>query len=136
MKNNYQSIKAYWIPVLVVMLFALSGCGAATDTPSAGETPGAGTGETVQVTLSEFQITMPATLTAGPITFEVTNAGTFQHGLNIEGQGIEAELEQNLEPGETGILEVDLPAGTYEVYCPVGNHRSEGMELELTVSAP
>jgi uncharacterized cupredoxin-like copper-binding protein len=29
---------------------------------------------------------------------------------------------------------VDLKAGDYEFYCPVGNHRAEGMEGKLTVS--
>ena len=27
----------------------------------------------------------------------------------------------------------DLKAGTYTFYCPVGNHRAEGMEGTLTV---
>ena len=27
-----------------------------------------------------------------------------------------------------------LAPGTYEVYCPVGNHEDEGMRLELTVT--
>jgi uncharacterized cupredoxin-like copper-binding protein len=88
----------------------------------------------VDVSLTEFAIDMPTELPAGPTTFVVTNDGTIEHSLEIEGQGIEEELEPHLQPGESGTLEVDLAPGTYEVYCPVGNHREQGMELELTVA--
>ena len=88
----------------------------------------------VSVELVEFEIRMPEELPAGETTFEVTNAGTFPHNLEIEGQGVEAVLDANLEPGQSGTLEVELAAGTYEVYCPVGNHEAEGMRLEVTVT--
>jgi uncharacterized cupredoxin-like copper-binding protein len=88
----------------------------------------------VAVSLSEFAIDMPDSLPAGPTTFEVTNDGTIEHSFEIEGQGIEEELEHHLQPGETLTLQVDLAPGTYEVYCPVGNHREQGMERDLTVS--
>jgi uncharacterized cupredoxin-like copper-binding protein len=29
---------------------------------------------------------------------------------------------------------VTLQAGTYEVWCPIGNHRAMGMDTTLTVS--
>jgi uncharacterized cupredoxin-like copper-binding protein len=44
-------------------------------------------------------------------------------------------LPENLAPGASGTLTVDLAAGTYEVYCPVGNHADEGMRVDLTVTA-
>jgi uncharacterized cupredoxin-like copper-binding protein len=31
-------------------------------------------------------------------------------------------------------MTLDLQPGTYEVYCPVGNHEDMGMRLELTVT--
>jgi plastocyanin len=90
--------------------------------------------ETVAVSLMEFAIDMPSELPAGPTTFEITNDGTIEHNFEVEGQGIEEELPENLAPGATGTLTVDLAPGTYEVYCPVGNHEDEGMRLELTVT--
>jgi plastocyanin len=89
---------------------------------------------TVNVTLVSFQIEMPASLPAGPTTFTITNDGTHEHNFEVEGNGIEEKLEANLRPGESGTLEVDLQPGTYEVYCPVGDHRDQGMFLELTVT--
>jgi len=89
---------------------------------------------TVQVSLTEFEIDMPDSIPAGPTTFEVTNNGTVEHNFEVEGQGVEEELETNLQPGETGTLEVDLQPGTYEIYCPVADHEGQGMSLTLTVT--
>ena len=97
-------------------------------------TPTGAAGCLVEVTETEFAIEMPDTLPAGPVTFRVTNAGTIEHNFEVEGQGIEEELPANLQPGESGTLEVDLEPGTYEVYCPVGNHEAQGMRVELTVT--
>ncbi len=89
---------------------------------------------TVDVTLVSFQIEMPASLPAGPTTFTITNNGTHEHSFEVAGNGIEEKLEANLQPGESGTLEVDLPPGTYEVYCPVADHKDQGMLVELTVT--
>jgi uncharacterized cupredoxin-like copper-binding protein/streptogramin lyase len=91
-------------------------------------------GETVAVSLMEFAIDMPTELPAGPTTFEITNDGTIEHNFEVEGQGIEEALPENLAPGASGTLTVDLEPGTYEVYCPVDNHKGEGMRVELTVT--
>ena len=91
-------------------------------------------GEQVPVSLTEFAIDMPTTLTAGEVTFAVTNDGAITHSFEIENESIEEELETPLEPGQSGMLTVDLAPGTYEVYCPVGNHAEQGMEIEVTVA--
>lgn len=75
------------------------------------------------------------TLPVGPTVFEVTNNGTFEHNFEIEGQGIEQVLEQDLESGEARTLEADLQPGEYRIYCPVGNHAERGMELTLIVAS-
>jgi uncharacterized cupredoxin-like copper-binding protein len=63
----------------------------------------------------------------------VSNTGAETHGFEVEGQGIEEELEGELQPGDSGTLEVDLEPGTYTIYCPVNGHRGLGMELSVTV---
>jgi hypothetical protein len=87
-----------------------------------------------EVGLTEYQIEMPTSLSAGSQAFRVTNNGTTEHNFEVEGQGIEEQFETNLSPGETQTMELDLAPGTYEVYCPVGNHREQGMEMQLTVA--
>ncbi|HEV2129014.1 MAG TPA: cupredoxin domain-containing protein [Thermomicrobiales bacterium] len=111
------------------------------ETQAVGSTPAAATpgaspevAGMVQVELTEFEIRMPRELPAGQTTFEVTNVGSIEHNFEVEGQGIEREFEQNLQPSETKTMTVDLEPGTYEVYCPVGNHAEQGMRLELTVT--
>jgi uncharacterized cupredoxin-like copper-binding protein len=89
----------------------------------------------INVSETEFELT-PAnpTIQAGQATIEVSNDGETVHNLEVEGPNGEEELEDDLQPGETGTLEVDLSEpGTYEWYCPVGNHRDQGMEGEITV---
>jgi len=116
-----------------------------TETPVSGEepmgTPTAGgddssmmSGGQVPVSLAEFAISMPSTLPSGRVTFAVTNDGTITHSFEIEGNGIEKELKNPLEPGQTDMFSVNLTPGTYTVYCPIDDHRGQGMELEVTVA--
>lgn len=106
-----------------------------TDTEGMTDTTGSSTAAgAVQVSLIEYAIEMPTSIPAGPTTFEITNNGTEEHGFEIEGGEVEEALEPRLQPGETGTLQVDLPPGTYEVYCPVSDHADEGMRIELTVT--
>jgi uncharacterized cupredoxin-like copper-binding protein len=112
------------------------GLGGSAQTP-AGETatsPAPAQATTTEVGLSEYQIEMPTSLSAGSQAFSVTNNGTIEHNFEIEGQGIEESLGNNLSPGETQTMQLDLAPGTYEVYCLVDNHRGQGMEMQLTVT--
>jgi len=109
--------------------------GAQTETA---ETPAAADAapELVDVTLTNFAIDMPTELAAGPIRFSIVNNGAAPHNLVIEGDDLRKTLANNLQPGQAGSLNADLPPGTYVVYCPVGEgaHRANGMELELTIT--
>jgi uncharacterized cupredoxin-like copper-binding protein len=96
------------------------------------ETPATGDA-IVEVRLHGRTIEMPGSLPPGETTFTVSNSGDTEHNFEIEGNGVERELEANLAPGESGELTVTLEPGTYTVYCPVGNHREEGMVTTLRV---
>jgi plastocyanin len=85
--------------------------------------------------LSEWKVELstPA-IAAGTVTFSIVNAGSIPHGFEVEGQGIEKETPV-IQPGATAALTLNLKAGTYEVYCPVGDdsHKMLGMDTHLTV---
>jgi uncharacterized cupredoxin-like copper-binding protein len=123
----------------------LGGCGSDDDGGSSGSSAqkkettssgGSGAGATVKLSESEFKIdpANPKVAKAGKVKFEVTNDGQIVHALEVEGPGEEAETEQ-IQPGQSATVTVDLSkAGTYEMYCPVGNHRQQGMEGKVVVA--
>lgn len=88
-----------------------------------------------QVVLTSYAIEMPTTLPEGTTLLTVRNESDMEHNFEIEGQGIEKEFDEPLQPGEVKTMEVTLVPGEYRVYCPVGDHATQGMELTLTVTA-
>src|SRR5438045_7680251 len=97
--------------------------------------PHPGVASTVNVKLSEWKVVLSqASVAAGPVTFVITNTGSIPHGLEVEGQGIEQEIE-TIQPGASDTLTLTLKAGSYDVYCPVGedSHKKVGMETNLKV---
>src|SRR5437660_12929045 len=89
----------------------------------------------VSVKLSEWNVALSqASIAAGPVTFVITNAGSIPHGFEVEGQGIEKEIE-TIQPGASDTLTLTLKTGSYDVYCPVGSdsHKKLGMDTHLKV---
>ena len=116
---------------LVVLAIPLAaGCGDEGE-EGGGETATAA--QTIELSASDFEFDR-AELTADPgeIRFELTNDGDFPHALEVEGEGVEEESE-TIQPGDTTELTVELDEGTYEIYCPVGDHKDRGMVGTLTV---
>ena len=92
-------------------------------------------GHTVQVSETEFKITVPAEqLPPGSVTFAVKNVGKIQHDLVVSGPGVKGTAKTPLlNAGQSGKLTVTLAAGTYTLYCSVAGHRAAGMVAKLTV---
>ena len=90
---------------------------------------------TVQVNLSEWKISLsPSAVPPGPVVLEVVNTGKVPHALEIEGRGVE-KTTPRLAPGASATLTLDLRAGVYAVYCPIGkgSHKMLGMDSRFTV---
>ncbi len=99
---------------------------------------------------SEFAITIPDSLPAGPRTFEVSNEGVMPHELVILRTDVKAaDLTidgavaketgrvggtADIPSGGTATLDVDLAPGHYVVLCNVPGHYQGGMYADLTVT--
>ena len=69
------------------------------------------------------------------VEFRVKNDGGVTHALEVESEELEEETE-DIAAGESATLKVELEEGTYELYCPIGDHKDRGMEAELVVGSP
>ena len=137
--------------IAIVIPLALAACGddddddtsAATtettteETTTTDETAGAGGGggggEELTISETEFALD-PAnpTVPAGEVSITAVNDGATVHNLEVEGNGVE-EITDDLDPGQSGTLTLDLQPGEYELYCAIGTHADQGMEGTLTV---
>ena len=133
--------------VAAALALGIAGCGDDNDDESGATGTGTGTGaeeqaaptgapsKTVSLTETEYKIA-PAQVKvgkAGVVEFQVANDGQQTHALEVEGAGLEEETE-DIAPGQSASLKVELEAGTYELYCPIDGHKDQGMEGTLTVA--
>ena len=75
-------------------------------------------------------------VSAGQDTFTLQNDGQFPHNVHIEGDGVSLDVKPDgpVASGDSFTGTVVLPPGTYDVWCPVSNHRDRGMVGILTVT--
>lgn len=140
-----------WTAIACALVLAAGGLAACGDDDESNGGGGGGGGTTTQsgggggdgtttldeeavesggLSFSESQLTAPA----GSVTITLSNPGgnELPHAIEVEGNGVEEETE-TIQPGNNAAVTVDLAPGRYEFYCPVGNHREQGMEGTLTV---
>jgi plastocyanin len=139
MEINHRIMRLIIITALTVL--SVAGCGdddedsevSAPDQATSAPTGGDTTGTVIDVDERDFTIELSTTEFApGTYTFVATNNGQTTHALQIEGQGLEEETE-DIAPGDSASLTVTLETGEYELFCPVGNHKDMGMELDIAV---
>ena len=116
---------------------ALAGCGSGSDKAATTDGGSTTSGQTIEISETEFALD-PSSVQVdetGTVTFRVTNDGAIAHALEVDGDDFEEETG-TIEPGESAELTVDLrQKGSYELYCPIGDHREQGMEGELVVGS-
>ena len=113
--------------VLAILVLGATVAELAKQAPKAKPAP-----SVVKVTLKEWSIKVdPDKVKAGAIRFDISNTGTAVHALAIDGI---KDKTKNIKPEGKASLTVTLKAGKYTLYCPVDNHRKEGMETKLTVT--
>jgi uncharacterized cupredoxin-like copper-binding protein len=115
---------------------ALIGCGSGSDEAATDGSTTTG-GQAIEISETEFALD-PSSVQVdetGTVTFRVTNDGAIAHALEVDGDDFEEETD-TIEPGESAELTVDLgQEGSYELYCPIDDHREQGMEGELVVGS-
>lgn len=87
----------------------------------------------VNISLSEWKLQPSrARVPAGQIRFLSEDTGAAQHALRIVGQGMDVSTD-TFGPGESRTIQMVLPAGQYELVCPIQGHEQQGMVATLTV---
>ncbi len=128
-------VLAFAVIGVIVAAAACGGGGSGNSTSNSGQS--------VQVSEKEWSITVAGTqmtkgngnasVPTGTVTFNIKNDGTVDHQFEIQGNGIDKKTD-NIAPGKTGKLTVDLTAGKYEVWCPIPGHKEAGMDGFVTAS--
>ena len=129
-----------------------------TETTEPADAPVEEEAPAVPVSLFEWTVDAPTTITGGTVMFEVSNTGTFPHEFSIaRGDSYEtlpqldngAVDEETLgadwvgrtdrvAPGETTTISFDLEPGNYVFLCNINSgpnaHAAQGQVLSVTVT--
>jgi FtsP/CotA-like multicopper oxidase with cupredoxin domain len=123
-----------WMFALLAMLLAFGALGVAASANSksndAKQVAAVG-GSGAKVTLSEYQIQPNMVTAAIDGTLAVTNGGTIDHNLAIQGTDRRTKM---LHPNESATLSLKgLKKGDYTIICEVPGHSDAGMKGTLMV---
>ena len=91
--------------------------------------------EQVEISLTERDLSPGrVTVDAGQIEFVVKNDGERVHAFAIDTpDGV--ERTDNIKPGDTANVEVDLSRGRYRMYDPRGGYRNRGVRGTVVVTS-
>lgn len=87
----------------------------------------------VVVEMVDYRLLQPDFLPSGRYTFRAINVGKHPHALEIKGSGVANARTPVVRSGQYADLTVTLERGIYDFWCPIGNHRQLGMQLDVMV---
>src|SRR5436309_13832660 len=124
------------VPVVALAaVVALAGCGEKRHTSSSsGGSGGSAASSTATISETEFKLNPSSPSIAPRGTITVKNGGTVTHALEIETPKGEVRIKP-LSPGKSATIKAPAKAGTYEMYCPIDNHKQKGMKGEVKVGS-
>ena len=139
-------MKTTFAASFLFLALALAACGgsgtsAAPTTGAAGpaavasSAPSAAAAEGTPVIVKDFTLVPLDVAVAGAVSLAVTNEGPTVHNVAIrDDAGSVLGTTADLREGEAETLTVDLPAGTYVLFCSLPGHESLGIKGTLTVT--
>jgi uncharacterized cupredoxin-like copper-binding protein len=99
--------------------------------------PDVAAGTTVLVMLNDNSIAVrEQSIPAGPAVLTIENRGSDVHNLFVEGPGLNAAAGDAIPETKSATMEVNFQPGTYTLYCPIGDHRKNGEQVQVTIAAP
>jgi plastocyanin len=111
---------------LLALLLAACGGGSSTSASLPGADVTVHAKDTLRFDKSEYDAK------AGDIKIGYVNDGSLTHTLLIDGHPEFNKLQvSSSEKSQIG--QVNLPAGTYQIYCDIPGHRQAGMQANLVV---
>lgn len=137
------------VAIALVTLALMAVLGACTKNPESrvsGTSATAGTPATaakspdIKIVATDYQFTpSEVTTTAGPTKFQIKNEGKVEHefeifkGIELGGHDALVDEVEDIAPGMTRELKVDLKPGTYAFACMLPGHSEQGQRGILIV---
>lgn len=118
---------------VIAMIVAIAGIGMISVAKSDSVTAASGGATTVNVTLTEFAVTLsPSTVPPGEVILNVHNAGSAEHNLAAASLN---KRTPNIPSGGHVTLELGKLSSGIELICEIPGHKDSGMKTTLAVSS-
>jgi manganese oxidase len=120
------------VVLVVVVVLAVMVLGVIAVVRASSEASPASLATTLDVGLSEFEITGDLFAPAGQVTLRVANDGSIEHNLSVLDTN---SRTANLAAGASESLSLgDLAPGVYQLICTIPGHADSGMKADLTIT--
>jgi FtsP/CotA-like multicopper oxidase with cupredoxin domain len=141
-RSSWSLIWQVWISLLVVAALVVGVIAITNDDTGSSEeaaaTPAAAGGaesggavSDVDVEMGEFFFNVATPVSPGTVTFHATNNGAVAHNFTLKSDP--SQTTGDVQPGQMGMLTLDLEPGSYEFFCSIAGHEAAGMRVSVAV---